>query len=140
VNTPNKTLLTRHRLVTRGPASTPKRRTGTRTPTPQNNVLLIQNKIPTRFSTAKAFVMPQRGVYCIERYFIPFENFFKNCSNNLRDSFVSLSSYRKKNIVFSRLYYKVVFFGLNIWTKTSSFRQSIVFRPRPKNIFRLLCC
>jgi hypothetical protein len=32
------------------------------------------------------------------------------------------------------------YFGLNIWTKTSSFRQSIIFRPRPKNIFRPLCC
>jgi hypothetical protein len=41
---------------------------------------------------------------------------------------------------FSRLYHKVVFFGLNIWTKTSSFRQRIIFRPRPKNIFCTLCC
>jgi hypothetical protein len=34
----------------------------------------------------------------------------------------------------------VLFFGLNICTKTSSFRQRIIFRPRPKIIFCPLCC
>jgi hypothetical protein len=49
---------------------------------------------------------------------------------------------RRRNLsqlFFSGLYHKLVFFGLNTWTTTSSFRQSIIFCPRPKINFRSLC-